>query len=141
MLPSLAVFWVVLIVLLLAFVLGRGFFGPLNRVMRERESAIRSAQELAKASADRAREAAEQFEQRTRAAQADLFREMDENRRQANEKRAAIMAATRRDVDAQLADASGRLQAQAAEARVQLEQEADALGEAITERVLGRKAS
>ena len=141
MLPTLAVFWVVLIVLLLAFVLGRGFFGPLNRVMREREAAIRSAQDLAKASADRAREAAEQFEQRTKAAQADLFREMDENRRRANEKRAAIMAATRRDVDAQLADASGRLQAQAAEARVQLEQEADALGEAITERVLGRKAS
>jgi F-type H+-transporting ATPase subunit b len=140
-LPSLAVFWVVLIVLLLAFVLGRGFFGPLGRVMREREAAIRSAQELAKASADRAREAAEQFEQRTRAAQADLHREMEENRRQANDKRAAIMAETRRDVDAQLAEASGRLKAQAAEARVQLEQEADALGEAIAERVLGRKAS
>ncbi len=64
---------------------------------------------------------------------------MDENRRQANEKRAAIMAETRRDVDAQLAAASGRLKAQAAEARVQLEQDADALGEAIVERVLGRK--
>jgi F0F1-type ATP synthase membrane subunit b/b' len=140
-LPSLAVFWVVLIVLLLAFVLGRGFFGPVNRVMREREAAIRSAQELARGAAERAREAAEQFEQRTKAAQADLFREMDENRRRANEKRAEIMAETRRDVDAQLADASARLQAQAAEARVQLEQEADALGEAITERVLGRKAS
>jgi F-type H+-transporting ATPase subunit b len=140
-LPSLAVFWVVLIVLLLAFVLGRGFFGPLNRVMREREAAIRSAQEMAKGSADRAREAAEQFEQRTRAAQADLHKEMDENRRLANERRAANMAETRRDVDAQLADASGRLKAQAAAARIQLEREADALGEAIAERVLGRKAS
>jgi multidrug resistance efflux pump len=66
---------------------------------------------------------------------------MDENRRQAIEKRAVIMAETRRDVDAQLAEASGRLKAQAAEARVQLEREADALGEAISERVLGRKAS
>ena len=141
MLPSLAVFWVVLIVLLLAFVLGRGFFGPLNRVMREREAAIRSAQALAEASAARAREAAEQFEQRTRAAQAEVFSEMDENRRRANEKRAAAMAETRRDVDAQLAEASDRLKTQAAEARVQLEQEADALGEAIVERVLGRKAS
>ena len=141
MLPSLAVFWVVLIVLLLAFVLGRGFFGPLNRVMREREAAIRSAQELARGAADRAREAAGQFERRTKAAEADLYREMDENRRQANEKRAAIIADTRREVDARLAEASGRLKAQAAEARVQLEREADALGEAIVERVLGRKAS
>jgi F-type H+-transporting ATPase subunit b len=140
-LPSLAVFWVVLIVLLLAFVLGRGFFGPLNRVMREREAAIRSAQELARGAADRAREAAAQFDERTKAAEADLYREMDENRRQANEKRAAIMADTRRDVDAQLAEASARLKAQAAEARVQLEREADTLGEAIVERVLGRKAS
>jgi F0F1-type ATP synthase membrane subunit b/b' len=140
-LPSLAVFWVVLIVLLLAFVLGRGFFGPLNRVMREREAAIRSAQDLARGAADRAREAAAQFEERTKAAQAELYREMDENRRRANEKRAAIMAETRRDVDAQLVEASGRLKAQAAEARVQLEREAAALGEAIVERVLGRKAS
>jgi F-type H+-transporting ATPase subunit b len=140
-LPSLAVFWVVLIVLLLAFVLGRGFFGPLNRVMREREAAVRSAQDLARGATDRAREAAGQFEERTKAAQAELYREMDENRRRANEKRAAIMAETRRDVDAQLAEASGRLKAQAADARVQLEQEAAALGDAIVERVLGRKAS
>jgi F0F1-type ATP synthase membrane subunit b/b' len=140
-LPSLAVFWVVLIVLLLAFVLGRGFFGPLNRVMREREAAIRSAQDLARGAADRAREAAGQFEERTKAAQAELYREMDENRRRANEKRAVIMAETRRDVDAQLVEASGRLKAQAADARVQLEQEAAALGDAIVERVLGRKAS
>jgi F-type H+-transporting ATPase subunit b len=140
-LPGLAVFWVVLIVLIVAFVLDRGLFRPLNRVMRERETAIRSAQELAQASADRAREAAEQFEQRTKAAQAEVYREMDENRRLANEKRAAVMAQTRHDVDAQLADASARLKAQAEEARAQLEKEADVLGEAIVDRVLGRKAS
>jgi F-type H+-transporting ATPase subunit b len=140
-LPGLAVFWVILIVLLLAFVLDRGLFRPLGRVMRERETAIRSAQELAQASAARAREAAAEFEQRTRAAQAEVYREMDENRRQANEKRAAVMAQTRQDVDAQLADASARLKVQANEARAQLEKEADALGEAIVERVLDRKAS
>jgi F-type H+-transporting ATPase subunit b len=140
-LPGLALFWVILIVLLLVFVLNRGLFLPLTRIMRERETAIRSAQEMAQASADRARDAAEQFEQRTKAAQADVYREMDENRRRANEKRAAVMAETRRDVDAQLAAASARLKAQAEEARAQLEQEADALGEAIVDRVLGRKAS
>jgi F-type H+-transporting ATPase subunit b len=140
-LPGLAVFWVILIVLALVFVLNRGLFQPLNRVMREREAAIRSAQEMAQASADRAREAAEQFEQRTKAAQAELYREMDENRRRANEKRAAAMAGTRRDVDAQLADASARLKAQADAARAELEKEADALGAAIADRVLGRKAS
>ncbi len=141
MLPSLAVFWVVFIVLVVAFVLDRGLFRPVGRVMREREAAIRSAQEMAQASAERARQAATEFEQRTKAAQAEVYREMDENRRLANEKRAAVMARTRQEVDAQVADASARLEGQASEARAQLEKEADALGEAIVERVLGRKAS
>jgi F-type H+-transporting ATPase subunit b len=140
-LPSLGVFWVIIIVLLLAFVLDRGLFRPIGRVMRERETAIRSAQEMAQASAARAREAAAEFERRTKAAQAEVYHEMDENRRLANDQRAAIMAQTRQDVDAQVADASARLKAQASEARAQLEKEADALGEAIVERVLDRKAS
>jgi F0F1-type ATP synthase membrane subunit b/b' len=140
-LPGLAVFWVILIVLLLAFVLDRGLFRPLCRVMRDRETASRSAQELAHVSATRARAAAAEFEQRTKAAQAEVYREMDENRRQANEKRAAVMAQTRQEVDAQVAEASARLKAQASEARAQLETEAAALGEAIVDRVLDRKAS
>jgi F0F1-type ATP synthase membrane subunit b/b' len=44
-------------------------------------------------------------------------------------------------VDAQLADASARLKAEAGQARAELEKEAEALGEAIVDRVLGRKAS
>jgi F0F1-type ATP synthase membrane subunit b/b' len=140
-LPGLAVFWVILIVLLVAFVLDRGLFRPLGRVMRERETAIRAAQEMAQAAAARARTAAAEFEQRTKAAQTEVYREMDENRRLANEKRAAVMARTRQEVDAQVADASARLKAQASEAQAQLEKEADALGDAIVERVLDRKVS
>ena len=141
MLPGLAVFWVILIVLLLTFVLDRGLFRPLGRVMRERETAIRSAQEMAAAAAARARAAAAEFERRTKAAQAEVYREMEENRRLANETRAAVMARTRQEVDAQVADASARLKAQASDVRAQLEKEADVLGEAIVERVLDRKVS
>ena len=141
MLPGLAVFWVILIVLLVALVLDRGLFRPLGRVMREREQAIRSAHDLAQASAARAREAAAEFEQRTKAAQAEVYREMDENRRLANEKRAALMAETRQEVEARVAEASARLKAQADQARGELEKEADALGEAIVARVLDRKVS
>ena len=141
MLPGLAVFWVVVIVLLVALVLDRGLFRPIGRVMREREQAIRQAQDLAQASAARAREAAAEFEQRTKAVQASVYREMDENRRLAGERRAALMARTRQEVDAQVAEASARLKAQADQARTALEKEADALGEAIVERVLDRKVS
>lgn len=66
---------------------------------------------------------------------------MDENRRLANERRAELMAATRREVDAEVAEAGARVKAQAEEARLQLEREADTLADRIVERVLGRKAS
>jgi F0F1-type ATP synthase membrane subunit b/b' len=140
-LPGLAVLWVIPILLLTVVVLDRGLFRPLGRVMRERETAIRSAQEMAQASAARARDAAAEFEQRTRAAQAEVYREMDENRRLAAEQRAELMAQTRREVEARVAEAGARLKAQAEQARAQLEKEADALGEAIVERVLDRKVS
>jgi F-type H+-transporting ATPase subunit b len=140
-LPGLAVFWVIVIVLLLIVVLDRGVFRPLGRVMREREAAVRSAQDLAQASADRAQQAAAEFERRTRAAQADVYREMDENRRAANEHRAQVVAKTRAEVEATVAEASARVKAQADEARVRLERDAEALGGQIVERVLGRKVS
>jgi F0F1-type ATP synthase membrane subunit b/b' len=138
-LPGLAVFWVIVIVLILAVVLDRGLFRPLGRIMSERETAVRTAQEMAQAAATRAREATAEFEKKTRAAQAEIYREMDENRRQANERRAAVIAETRQEVEATVAAAAARLDAQAAEAQARLEQEAGALGEAIVERVLGRK--
>ena len=141
MLPGLGVFAVIVIVLLCVVVLDRGLFRPLSRVMRQREEAIRSAQEAAAAAATRASEATAEFEQRTRAAQAEVYREMDENRRLANERRAELMAATRREVDAEVADAGARVKGQAEEARLQLEREADTLADRIVERVLGRKAS
>jgi F-type H+-transporting ATPase subunit b len=139
LLPGLAVIPIIVIVLLVAFVLDRGLFRPLGRIMKERETAIRTAQDMAQAAADRAREATAEFERKTREAQAGIYREMDENRRQANERRSAVLAETRHEVEATVAAAAARLDAQAAEAQARLEHEADALGEAIVERVLGRK--
>lgn len=141
MIPGLAVVWVIVIVLMLAVVLDWGLFRPLGRVMRERETAIRAAQEAAAQAAERARVAAEEFERKTRAAQAEVYHEMDENRRRASERRAELLAQTRQEVEATVADASARLKAQADEARQRLEKEADALGEQIVERVLDRRAS
>ena len=52
-----------------------------------------------------------------------------------------VLDETRRDAEANLADAKERLKAQTAEARAQLERDAEALGLAAAERVLGRKIS
>src|SRR5262245_40384677 len=109
--------------------------------MHEREGAVRSARELADASRAKAVAASEELDAKTRAARADVYRQMEEKRRVALDGRAALVADTRREIEKMTADATGRLQAQADAARSQLDRDADALAATIVERVLGRKAS
>jgi F-type H+-transporting ATPase subunit b len=140
-LPDLSVVWVIFFVLLLTVVLDRLLFKPLLRVMAERERAIRSARELAERSANEARLAAAEFDRKTSEARGELYRQMDDMRRSAMDERAAIMARTREEADAEIAAASAKLQAEADEARRRLSADADALGAAVADRILGRKAS
>jgi F0F1-type ATP synthase membrane subunit b/b' len=66
---------------------------------------------------------------------------MEEKRRAALDRRAALVAETRREIERSLRDATQRIMQQARDARARLEREADALASTIVERVLGRKAS
>jgi F-type H+-transporting ATPase subunit b len=137
----LSVLWVIFFVLLLTVVLDRLLFRPVLRVMGEREQAIRSARDLAERSANEARLASAEFEKKTADARAELYRQMDEMRRSAMNERAEILARTRAEAESEIAAASARLAAEADEARRRLSAEADALGAAVAERILGRKAS
>jgi F-type H+-transporting ATPase subunit b len=141
LLPDLSVVFVILCVLLLTLVVDRLLLRPVLRVMKAREDAIRSAQELAQRSANEARAAAAEFEQKTTAARADIYKQMDEMRRAALSERADIMARTRAEADAEVAAASNRLKAETEDARRRLESDADALGGIVAERILGRKVS
>jgi F-type H+-transporting ATPase subunit b len=141
LLPDLSVVWVIFFVLLLTLVLDRLLFRPVLRVMEERARAITSAKELAERSASEARAAAAEFEQKTAAARADIYRQMDEMRRTAMNARAEILVRTRAEADAQIAAASSALEAETENARRKLAADAEALGAAVAERILGRKAS
>ena len=128
-------------VLILSIVLDRLLLRPLTHVMREREGAIRSARELAESSRTRAQTATEEFDARTRAARNDVYKQMEEKRRAALERRANLVAATRREIEQTVQVATDRLRDQAAAARQQIDRDADTLAATIVERVLGRKAS
>jgi len=141
MLPNLSVLWVIFFILVLTFVVDRLLLKPVLGVIRRREEAIESARELARRSATEAQAATAEFERKTGAARAEMYREMDEMRRAALGRRAEIVAETRAEAEAQVADAITRLDAEAAEARRKLEVDAQALGDAAAERILGRKAS
>ena len=141
MIPDLSVVWVIALVLILSILLDRLLLRPLTRVMRERDGAIRSARELAESSRTRAQAATEEFDARTRAARNDVYKQMEEKRRAALERRANLVAATRREIEQTVQVATDRLRAQTAAARQQIDRDADTLAATIVERVLGRKAS
>ena len=141
MLPDLSVIWVIFFVLLLTFVLNRLLFTPVLRVMGERERAIVSARELAERSANEARLASAELDKKTQEARGELYRQMDEMRRTAMDERAEIMSRTRAEAESEIAAASAKLAADAEDARRRLGADADALGAAVVERILGRKAS
>ena len=141
MLPDLSVVWVIGFVLLLSILLDRLLLRPVTRIMTARERAIGSARELAETSRARAQAAMDEFDAKTRAARAEVYRQMEENRRTALATRAALVADTRLEVDRSMGEATVRLRNQADAARTQLERDADAIAASIVERVLGRKAS
>ena len=141
MIPDLSVAWVIGFVLVLSVVLDRLLLRPLTGVMSAREGAIRAARELAESSRARAQAATEELEAKTRAARAELYRQMDEKRRSALERRAALVADTRREIEKSTTEATERLRTQAAAARGQLERDAGQLATTVFERVLGRRAS
>jgi F-type H+-transporting ATPase subunit b len=137
-LPDLSVIFVLFAVILLAIVLDRVLFKPLLRVMRERADAVSSAISLAETATAKAQSATAEFDANVAAARADLYKKMDERRKAAEGHRAELMAKTKIEVDAQLADAKAALQAQADQARASLDQDAEALGRQIAAKVLGR---
>jgi F0F1-type ATP synthase membrane subunit b/b' len=105
-----------------------------------RARAVRDARELAASAAQKATDAAANFDRTLGAARAEVYAQMDEARRAAMDRRAALMTDTKRETESALADATARLTAQAAAARASLEGEASALAGAIVNRVLGRPA-
>ena len=141
MIPNLTTVWVIGIVLVLSIVVDRLLLRPVTSIMKDRESAIGSARELAERSRARAQASTDDFESKTRAARADVYRRMEENRRAALATGAALVAETRYEVEQSMLEASRRLRTQTDVARARLESDADNLARTIVERVLGRTPS
>jgi len=139
--PDLSVFAVIGLVLVLSVILDRVLLRPVTGVIREREAAIGSARELAATSRARAQAAADELDAKTGAARAEVYRQMEETRRAAMERRASVVAETRSEIERSIHDATDRVRQQAQAARVRLERDAETLATTIVERVLGRKAS
>lgn len=139
MIPDLSVAVVIVFVLIVSVIFDRLLVRPLTHTMQERERIVRSARDVAEDAAAQARRAAAEVDSRTRAARADVYRQMEDTRREALAGRSELLARTRQEAEAWLRDATLRLKAQAAEAKSRLDREATVLADRVVERVLGRK--
>lgn len=140
MIPDLSVLWVIALLLLCVFVVNSLIFRPILHVSESRARAVRDARELAASAAQKAADAGGDFDRTLGAARAEVYKQMDDARRAALDKRAAVLAETKREAETALSDATSRLTAQSSSARAALESEAANLAGAIVTRVLGRTA-
>lgn len=141
MFPDLTVFWVIFFVLLTGSILNRLIVRPVLAIMQDRDAAVRSSREKAESAATQAAAATAEFDAKTQAARAEIYREMDEKRHRALGRRSELLARTRSEAEAEIQEATKRVRAQAEAARVRLEQDVDTYAAQIVERVLGRRAS
>ena len=141
MIPDLSVLWVIVLVLALTLVVQRFLFGPLLRVMHARESATAKALALAAEADRRAQTAAADYESQMSAARNEVYRQMEQVRRDALERRAAFVAQARQEAEATRSKAVRDLDASVAAARTALTTDAVTLSQSIVERVLERRVS
>jgi F-type H+-transporting ATPase subunit b len=141
MLPDLSALWVIGLVLILSLIMNRLIFRPLLSAIAQREQAAQTARTLAEQAAAEARRATAEFDDKTTAARAEVYRQMDDMRRLAMDERTALIEATRADAEQTLAQARAQLDRDVADARARLDAEADQLAGDAAARILGRRAS
>lgn len=137
MIPDITALWVIGFLLVTVVLVNTLVFKPILAVIEARLKAVTDARELAESASQRASSAAAEYDQKLNATRGEVYREMDEKRRAALEKRAALVGDTKAVVQRELAAATARVQQQAAAARASLDREAEAMAGTIVARVLG----
>jgi len=138
MIPDISTLWVVFFLLLCTALLNTLVFQPILKVVDQRTAAVRGARELADSAATKAAAAAAEYDQKLNAARATVYKQIDDTRRAALEKRAALLADTRAAVEREAKAATARVSQESADARSALEHEATGLADAIVTRMLDR---
>ena len=136
--PDITTLWVVGFLLLCTFLLNTLVFKPILHVIDARTGAVRGARELADSAAHKATVAAAEYDHKLNAARAEVYRQMDDMRKSALDKRAALLAATRATVEQELSAATAQVRKESTDARAALDRDANTLAGAIVSRVLGR---
>ena len=131
----------IVIVLLLHFYLKKMLFGPLQRVLAERDAATTGARKAAEEALDQAERRAAEYEAAIRDARSEIYKEQEHTRAELISDQDARLKETRARVDAMIEEAKTRIQAEAEVARKSLADSAGVLADQIADSVLTRRVS
>jgi F0F1-type ATP synthase membrane subunit b/b' len=112
------------------------FFGPIERVVRERGSRIEGARRQAEELRKSAQESGRTYQEALRKARAELFREQEAARRVVLAERAASIQQARQRANEEIQEAKGRIRAEIQAARTELDRSSSQLAEEIARAIL-----
>ncbi len=130
-----------LLVFLLTFYLRIVFYGPLEKVLRQRWEATEGARQAAGQSLERASARAAEYEAAMRAARAEVYQRQEQLHRELLEREAAELATARQRAEGAVRDAKTRLAQDMEEAKAGLARDSDLLADQIVESILRRSAA
>lgn len=138
MIPDITTLYVVVFLLACVVLLNALVFKPILQILDQRTDAVRGARELAESAAQKAALASAEYDQKLNAARAEVYRQMDDMRRAALDRRGELLASTKATVEQELTTATARVKQETTEARASLDRDAATLAGAIVSRVLSR---
>lgn len=130
-----------ILVILLHFYLRAILYGPIEKILKQRDAATEGVKKAAEESLARADQKAREYEHSLREARSEVYHEQEEFRKQWRQEHAAAIEEARSRAAAVVAEAKRSLQAETADAMRGLDAQADALAEQITESAIGRRAA
>lgn len=131
----------VVLVLLLHFYLKAMLFGPLEKILKQREELTDGARKAASASLAEAERKTAEYEAKLRDARAEVYREQEETRRKWLDRQATQVAEARAAMEVSVREAKAQINAEAATARTTLEGTSSTLADEIATSVLSRRSA
>ncbi|MEZ5356581.1 MAG: hypothetical protein R2762_28430 [Bryobacteraceae bacterium] len=116
-------------------------FGPLQQVLDEREAATSGTKKAADEALKRAERKAAEYEEKLRAARAEIYKEQEEMRNRLRADQAAQLAAAKEKIDWKIREAAAAIEASKAEAIGRLDADSGAMADEIVTAILTGSAA
>jgi F-type H+-transporting ATPase subunit b len=136
--PDGTLFLHIAIILVMVFILNKTLYGPLNRILEERQRRTGGRSGEAREIVRRVEESMTRYERSLREARTEGYRMLEQQRLEAIRERQSRLDALREEVGRQIGAEKEAIQAQATEARVSLESESRRVASSISTQILGR---